>query len=67
MKYDWKKWGRAAGMRALKTMAQAGIAGNGAGRLALCGICNSIGRSIIHAHLSGRPARIGYAAGVVHG
>lgn len=27
MKYDWKKWGRAAGMRALKTMAQAGIAG----------------------------------------
>lgn len=30
MKYDWKKWGRAAGMRALKTMAQAGIAGIGA-------------------------------------
>lgn len=27
---DWKKWAKAAGVRAIKTVAQAGIAGIGA-------------------------------------
>lgn len=29
MKRDWKQWAKAAGMRAVKTMAQAGIAAIG--------------------------------------